>query len=374
MNQDIRDLFPAALVSTYLNSAAMAPLPTVSVHAVTAQMEDVSNNGSSNLKEWGDTKERVRLQLAAMLGVRPGDIAFTRNTSDGLCAVASGMSWEAGDNIVTFAGEFPANFYPWRMLRDDHGVELRSCHEVDGRIDADELCSLIDSRTRIVALSAVQYSSGFRMDLERIGRVVRGHDALFVVDIIQGFGVQPFDLPAQYVDVAAGAGYKWLCAPEGCGFFYMSDRARESVQPTSRGWTSVERPWDFDDREQDLAADARAWETGMGGSALFYGLEQSLRLLCEAGVEKIAAYLAELTDLLCEIVPANRYRIVSSRSPGDKSQIVSIKPEAGLDSRQVVAALARENIIVSARGPLVRIAPHFFNNAADIERLAAALP
>lgn len=374
MDQSIRDLFPAALSATYLNSAAMAPLPTVTVTAVRSQLEDVSNNGSVNLPHWLETKDRVRSLIASMLGVRPCDIAFMRNTSDGLCAAAAGLEWKRGDNIVTFAGEFPANFYPWKKLSDDQAVELRCCRETDGHIDVSELCSLIDEKTRLVSVSAVQYSTGFRIDLETIGKAARRADALFVVDIIQAFGALPLDLPSHYVDIAAGAGYKWLCAPEGCGIFYINERARQRVRPLSRGWTSVANPWDFEDRAQPLATDSRAWETGMGGSALYYGLEQSLRLLFDAGIEKIAAYLADLTDFLCEIVPTDRYRIVSQRGTHEKSQIVSIRPNNGRSSESVVSSLRQENIVISARGNLVRIAPHFFNNFADIERFAACLP
>lgn len=374
MNKDIRALFPAVTCSTYLNSAAMAPLPTMSVRAVTSQLEDVASNGNAHLSEWSATKSRCRLLTATMLGVKPEGIAFMRNTSDGLGSVAAGMNWEQGDNIVTIAGEFPANYYPWRKLSDDHGVELRFCREADGRIDHAELCGLIDSRTKVVAASAVQYADGFRLDLERVGRVARSHDALFCVDIIQAFGAMPLDIDAHFVDVAAGASYKWLCAPEGCGIFYVSERARERVKPTSRGWSSVAKPWNFDNLDQPMVADSRVWETGMGGSALFYGLEQSLRLLYETGIERIAAYLAELTDFLCEIIPSTRYRIVSSRIPGERSQIVSVAPINGLTSREVERSLASEKIFVSARGPLVRIAPHFFNNIADIERLVEGLP
>lgn len=374
MNQEIRRLFPAALAYTYLNSAAFAPLPTVSVRAVASQLEDVSLSGSINMDDWRETKTRARSLAAAMLGVRAENVAFMRSTSDGFSSVALGMRWRKGDNIVTFAGEFPANFYPWRVLRDEFGVEIRMCAERKGRINSDELISLIDANTRLVSISAVQYSSGFRVDLERIGRAARQRDALFAVDIIQAFGVLPFDLPAQFVDIAAGASYKWLCSPEGCGIFYLSDRAQERIKPNCFGWQSVEKPWDFEDIEQKFKPNALAWETGMCGSALFYGLEQSLRLLQDAGALKIAAYLEKLTDFLCEIMPTTRYEIISSRAQGEKSQIVSVEPKNGLSSSEIAARLKRENIIVSARGSRIRIAPHFFNNFEDIQRLVENLP
>ncbi len=374
MDKHIRAQFPAAQASTYLNSAAIGPMPTSTVRAVAAQLVDVSHGGSRKLGEWLETKERVRGLIAAMLGVKAHDIAFTRNTSDGLCAVAAGMSWERGDNIVTFAHEFPANYYPWRKLSEDQGIELRRCGETEGRVDVDELLGMIDPRTRLVAVSSTQYSTGYRVDLERIGRAARAVDALLVADIIQTFGASPLDLPAQYVDAAAGASYKWLCSPEGCGIFYLSDRARERIRPTSRGWTSVRDAWNFADQRQELFKDTRAWETGMGGTAMLFGLEQSLRLIYETGVEKIAAHLTELTDFLCEIVPGKRYKIFSPRGMNERSQIVSLLPLNGTNSQAAAAKLASENIIVSSRGPLLRVAPHFFNDFSDIERLAANLP
>ncbi len=284
------------------------------------------------------------------------------------------MRWQKGDNIVTFAKEFPANFYAWRRIRDAFDVELRLCPERNGRIDLEEFISLIDADTKIVSISAVQFASGFRACLEKIGEAARRRDALFAVDIIQGFGAMPFDLPAQLVDIASGASHKWLCAPEGCGILYLSDRARERIEPTLVGWISVEEPWDFDDFEQDFKPNALAWESGTGGSALFYGLEQSLKLLHETGAETIENHLEELTGYLCELLAGKNYEIVSSREKGEKSQIVCIKPLNGLSSNEIAAHLQNKNIIVSPRGERIRIAPHFFNNREEIEMLVSELP
>lgn len=374
MNDYIRNLFPALKKYTYLNSAAVSPMPSVAVEAAYSQLKDASENGTINYLEWIQTKQRARELVAAMLKVRAEQIAFMRNTSDGFSAVANGLDWAEGDNIVSFEREFPANFYAWRMIRDKFGVELRLCPERDGRIDLDEFTNLIDSNTRLVSISAVQYASGFRADLERIGRVAREADALFAVDIIQGFGAMPFDLPAQFVDVAAGASHKWLCSPEGCGILYLSDRARERVEPTFVGWISVETPWDFEDSEQPLKPNALAWESGTGGSSLFYGLEQSLKLLHETGAENIWNYLEDLTDYLCELLKAKNYEIISSRAKGEKSQIVCIMPKANQTSNELAENLENENIIVSPRGERIRIAPHFFNDREDVEKLIEALP
>lgn len=374
MNNEIRSLFPAAQKYTYLNSAAVSPIPVPAVEAVYSQLRDVSENGSNNFNEWVATKNRARKLAAGMLGIKAEQIAFMRNTSDGFASVASGLTWKSGDNIVSFQGEFPSNFYPWRRIRDKFGVEMRLCPERDGRIDLDEFTGLIDANTKLVAISAVQYASGFKADLERIGRAARNSNALFAVDIIQGFGAMGFDLPAQFVDIASGASHKWLCAPEGCGIFYLSERARERVEPTHVGWISVETPWDFDDTEQPFKPTALAWESGTGSSALFYGLEQSLKLLKETGLEKIDTYLEGLTDYLCDLLAGKDYDIISSRFPSEKSAIVCIKHRNGKHCGEIAEYLQYENIIVSPRGERLRIAPHFYNNREDIDRLVRALP
>jgi selenocysteine lyase/cysteine desulfurase len=232
---------------------------------------------------------------------------------------------------------------------------------------------MIDANSKVVALSAVQFASGFRADLERIGRAARAVDALFVVDIIQGFGAMSYDLPAQFVDAACGASHKWLCSPEGCGIIYLSDRARERVEPTLVGWISVETPWDFADREQPFKTTALAWESGTGPSSLFYGLEQSLKLLHTTGAERIERHLADLADRICEGLAGRGYAIVSPRHPGERSQIVCIKQTGGVTSNELAKQLERSGVIVSPRGDRLRIAPHFFNNEQDIDRLLGAL-
>jgi Selenocysteine lyase len=374
MNDEIRSLFPALREYTYLNSAAVSPIPTAAIDAVVSQLNDVAGHGSEHYTEWIATKNRSRALLAEMLHVRPEQIAFMRNTSDGFASIANGLTWKAGDNIVSFAGEFPSNFYPWRMVRDRFGVELRLCQERDGRVDLDELVGLIDSNTKLVAISSVQFSSGFRADLERIGKAVRAVDALFAVDVIQGLGQMGYDLPSQYVDVASGASHKWLCAPEGCGFIYVSDRARERVEPSFVGWISVETPWDFEDREQAFQGNALAWESGTGASALFYGLEQSLQLLRETGLDRIEEHLTDLSNQLCEMLAGKNYEIVSSRRKGELSAIVCVRHLDGLHCGEIAERLQKEKIIVSPRGDRLRIAPHFYNTAADIERLIENLP
>ncbi|CAN5568787.1 aminotransferase class V-fold PLP-dependent enzyme [soil metagenome] len=373
MNENVRKLFPATQKYAYLNSAAVSPMPTVTVDAIYSQLKDASENGTVNYMDWVSTKERARALVAEMLNVRAEQIAFMRNTSDGFASVANGLTWNTGDNIVTFEREFPANFYAWRRIRDKFGVELRLCSEKNGCVDLDEFISLIDANTKLVSISLVQFASGFRADLQRIGEAAKKHDALFAVDIIQGFGAMPLDL-SEFVDIACGASHKWLCAPEGCGILYLSENACERIEPTLVGWISVENAWDFNDYEQNFKPNALAWESGTSGASLFYGLEQSLKLLNETGAKNIENHLEELSDFLCESLAGKDYEIISSREKCEKSQIVCIRNRKGLTSNEIAKRLESEKIIVSPRGDRLRIAPHFFNNQADIERLIEAIP
>ena len=374
MTPELRALFPITERAVYLNHAAVSPPPTTTIQAVEAQLRDVHENGSLNFLSWLDVKERARGLLAGLLGSRPEQVAFVRNTSDGLSTVANGLTWKPGDNIVTFRREFPSNIYPWLRIRDVFGVEVRMCEERDGRIDLSELGALIDEHTRVVAISHVQFASGFRTDLERLGRIARQRDALLVVDVIQSLGVMPIDVGAELVDVAAGAGHKWLLSPEGVGYLYLSDRARERIQPTLVGWISVPNPEDYANFEQGWNRGALAWETGTGPMALIHGFKASLDLLHEYGPARIARHLEELTDNLCERLHSKPYEIVSSRAPGEKSQIVCIRHTGDVSAMALYGRLKQQNIVTAPRGDRLRIAPHLYNTVDESDKLIEALP
>jgi len=248
------------------------------------------------------------------------------------------------------------------------------CEERNGRIELAELADLIDERTRLVAISHVQFASGFRINLEALGQVVRRYDALLAVDTIQSLGVIPLAGDSEYVDVAAGACHKWLLTPEGLGYLYLSDRARERIQPTLVGWVSVPNPEDYGNFAQGWNRDTLAWETGTVPTSLFYGLEASLRLLSEAGTARIATYLFELTDYLCNRLDSSRYEVVSSRETSEKSQIVCLRHRGHLSAMELYAHLRQHRIITAPRGDRLRVAPHLYNTTSEIDEFVSRLP
>jgi selenocysteine lyase/cysteine desulfurase len=237
----------------------------------------------------------------------------------------------------------------------------------------EQLENSVDENTRVIAISHVQYASGFRADLERLGRIARKRDALLVVDTIQSLGVLPLNVEAELVDVAAGASHKWLLGPEGVGYLYLSDRARERLQPTLVGWTSVPNPEDYNNFDQGWNTGTLAWETGTGPTALIYGLNASLELLKATGTERIAAYLETLTDCLCENLSSKNYRVISARDLGQKSQIVCIQHRGGVSAMKLYAQLKSSNIITAPRADRLRIAPHYYNSVDEIDKLISAL-
>ena len=377
MNDAIRQLFPITERYIYMNHAAVSPLPKPTVEAMRHQAELVMRHGTAKLAEWWEAIEHTRQQVARLVNARPEEIAFMRNTSDGLSVIANGLRWREGDNVVTAGCEFPANVYPWMRLRA-YGVELRQAPEREGRIETDELLALVDRRTRALAVSFVQFASGFRMDLERLGEFCRKRDIVFVVDAIQGLGALPFDVERFHVDAFAADGHKWLLAPEGAAVLYVSSRLLERLEPTLVGWLSV-RNWKDSIFAEELTYDltyregAQRFESGTLNACGSCGRGASVGLLLEVGVRRIEEHLTALGNELCERLRAKGYRVISSRRPGETSGIFCFT-HPRYSARDVVARLEQRGIIVSARLGRVRISPHLYNTMDEILEVATHVP
>ncbi|MCS6818235.1 MAG: aminotransferase class V-fold PLP-dependent enzyme [Blastocatellia bacterium] len=377
MNEALRRLFPITERYIYMNHAAVSPLPKPTVEAMRYQTEQVMRHGTVKLAEWWEAIERTRQKVARLVNARPEEIAFLRNTSDGLSVIANGLRWRDGDNVVTAECEFPANVYPWMRLRA-YGVELRLAPERNGRVEADDLLALVDRRTRVLAISFVQYASGFRVDLERLGEFCRKRDILFVVDAIQGLGVLPFDVERFHVDVFAANGHKWLLGPEGAAVLYISSRVIDRLEPTLVGWMSV-RNWMDSISADELTYDltyrdgALRFESGVLNACGLCGLGASVELLLEVGIERIEEHVSALGRELCERLQAKGYHLVSSRRPGETSGIFCFT-HPRYSARELAARLEERGIIVSARLGRLRISPHLYNTREEIIEVATHLP
>jgi cysteine desulfurase/selenocysteine lyase len=318
-----------------------------------------------------------------MVNAEPAEIALLKNTSEGLSTVAAGLDWRAGDRIVTAGCEYPSNMYPWMDLTRRKGIELviipERQHE-DGtvRVSEDDILRAVDHpRTRLVALSHVQFASGQRLDIARIGAATKSAGGLFCVDAIQTVGILPVDVRAMGIDFLAADSHKWLLGPEGAGFFFIRRDLLDQVHPPLLGWNSVQNAQDFDTFDLTLKPTAARYECGTLTIPAFLAMLASAELLAEVGVEFISSRLKGLGDRLTQGLQDRGYRVASPRNDtsfgGEWSGATSFA-KAGLDLKAEALRLRREHQIeLAVRGGRLRATPHFYNTEAEIDLLLNAL-
>lgn len=364
----LRDELPVTRQWAFFAHASVAPLTARAQQALVDWARDMADHGCVHESAWVKRVEEVRGLAGRLIGADPLDIAFVKNTSEGIGIVAEGFPWRAGDNLVTAAEEYPANLYPWMNLAD-RGVEVRAVASREGRLWMDDLRAAINERTRLVSLSSVEYASGFRNDLDVIGGLCRKRGIYFFVDAIQSLGAFPLDVRRTPIDFLAADGHKWMLGPEGAGIFYIRRELVELLHPVGVGWNSVVNNRDFSKIDFRLKPHAGRWESGTLNVAGIVALGASLEWLLGIGVEAIARRVLELTDYLCERAPAMGAEAYSSRRPEDKSSIVSLHVP-GADPRQLMRRCRDGGVIVNLRAGRLRVSPHFYNTPAEIDRLA----
>jgi selenocysteine lyase/cysteine desulfurase len=306
-----------------------------------------------------------------MIGAEPTEIALIRNTTEGINLVAEGFPWRAGDNCVTLCDEFPSNQYPWMHLAD-RGVETRRVSTDRGTVDLDRLAAACDRRTRIVTLSWVGYSSGWRNDLDRVAEIAHRCGAYLFLDAIQGLGVFPLDLGRTPIDFLAADGHKWLLGPEGAGVFFLRREHLDLLRPVGVGWNSVEHAADFSRIELIFKDSAARYEGGSQNIAGMIALSASVKLLAQFGPNALGRRILEITDLACERLTGIGAVVRSDRRAKHKSGIVAFDLP-GRDPEAVRRRCLERGIVLSCRSGRLRISPHGYNNSADVDRLLEAL-
>jgi cysteine desulfurase/selenocysteine lyase len=338
---------------------------------VLAWAEDTAANGDTAWKRWAARVEQVRSLAAQLLHAAPDEIALVRNTTEGINLVAEGFPWQPGDNVVVPAGEFPTNLYPWLALRD-RGVDVRLVPADLGRLDLDRLAAACDARTRIVAVSWVDYATGWRVDVDALVELAHRRGALVCLDAIQGLGVFPLDVSRTAVDFLAADGHKWLLAPEGAGIFYIRREHLARLRPMGIGWNSVRHAGQYDNPALDLKPTAARYEGGTYPMAGFLGLAASLEMILSYGVERIGPRVLNRADRLRERLAAIGAELASPADPPGRSGIVSFTLP-GRDPQLVRRACLERDVVLRCRAGRLRASPHAYNNDEDIERLVTAL-
>jgi selenocysteine lyase/cysteine desulfurase len=362
--------FPITEHLTHFNHAGVSPVSRRVANAVTAFISEATVVDAVTQRRWSARGEEIRASFARLVGAQPDEIAFVKNTSEGLSLIAAGLDWQPNDNVIAVDGEYPSNVYPWFSLRR-WGVETRLVQPVQGRVRVEDVRALVDERTRLVSVSFVDWSTGARTDLRPIGELCRARGILFCVDGIQGVGVIQLDVERANIDCLAVGGHKWLLAPEGCGCLFVSRRVVDRIQSVLHGWKSVTDadtylPYHFNPRP-----DAAKFEPGSPSMLSTYALGAAIDLLLEIGPQQIEQRLFALHDRLTAGLRARGAEIVSPWGAEERSAIVVFR--LGDDPHKLCSDFVRRGFIVRVRSNGIRVAPHFYNNEDDIDRFLAAL-
>lgn len=364
-----RELYPGAAEAVYLDSAAVGIISTRVADAMARYADGHMTTGIAGNADRAREVDLTRTAVAELVCAAPDRIAFTQNTSTGLAMVANGIDWTPGDNLVVPAAEFPSNFYPWTRLRR-RGVQVREVPMRDGHAPVDEVAAAVDERTRVLAVSTVQYSSGHRNDLAALARIAHGEHALLVVDGTQSVGALTVDCDAIGIDLLAVSAHKWMLGPLGIGFAALSERAMAELHPSTVGWLSVEEPFAFD-HEPTLAADARRFESGTENAAGIAGLRQAVQQVLELGGETVERQVLMRTEEVEDMVAARGWRSLRSRDRTCWSGI--LVATSGTDDQAIHTRLLDAGVRCSLRGGGVRFAPHYFNDSADVDAVRSVL-
>lgn len=377
VREQLRAQMPAAQKYAYFDHAAMSPLPQPAADAFQKWLAEAVEIGNPVWGDWVKGVETMRATAAQMIGAHPDEIALVNNTTGGIGLIAEGLDWRAGDNVVTFADEFPSNVYPWMNLTS-RGVETRRVPtDVSGRPDLERLAETCDARTRIVTVSWVGFATGYRHDVRRIADIAHERGALMFLDGIQALGVFPLDVNEFNIDFMAADGHKWLLGPEGAGIAYIRRKHLDQLRAISPGWHSVVPGQDYTHIELNLRPAAARYEGGSQNNAGMLAFGASLKLLNELGAENTAATVLNITDLACERLAKIGAKIVSDRrldhrGGEQRSGIVSFE-WPGHDPMAVKRHGMRQHVIFGCRAGRLRISPHAYNNEEDLDRLVEAL-
>ncbi len=357
----------------YLNHAAVSPWPSRTATAVASFAEENRQRGAQNYPQWLVVEQRLRERLQRLIGARSTDeIALLKNTSEGLSVIAHGLDWRMGDNVIIPAQEFPSNRIVWESLAE-YGVEVRAVDISTASDPESLLLQQIDARTRLISVSAVQYDTGLRLDLNRLGRACEDAEVLYCVDAIQSLGALPLNVRSIRADFVVADGHKWLLGPEGLALFYCRRELFERLRLRQYGWHMVEHPHDFERRNWEPAKTARRFECGSPNMLGIHALEASLSLLQEIGSDAIAEkIMANSGYLIQQLSGVSGFDVVTPITPERHAGIVSFKPLV-TDVQELHRRLQAAGIVCAVRAGALRFSPHFYTPREQLVRALVVL-
>ena len=379
---DIPSEFPSLKNWHFFQHSGVSPMPKRAADAM-RQYIDQSEADSYLTGGWYKHAELTRQRAAKILNADPTEIAFIKNTSEGLAFVAGGFDWKPGDEIISTHSEYPANVYPWMSAAKRFNAKhIMVPERPDGRILPEDLFAAVTPNTRMIAISHVEYASGFRTDIAAIGEFCRTHKnargpggkILFCVDAIQSMGTMPIDVKAMHIDFLSADGHKWMLGPEGLGIFFCNQQRLDSLRPEV-GWMNVINATDYGHFDFTLRDDAKRFECGSYNLPGCFALGASLGLIIDVGIPTIWSRIYALTQMLADGVAKKGYQVFSPRAREDEcSGILSFSAPDPRRHGEIIATLEKQRVIIVEREKRLRAAPHFYQGEEQINALIAALP
>ncbi|MES2570371.1 MAG: aminotransferase class V-fold PLP-dependent enzyme [Verrucomicrobiota bacterium] len=367
-------LFPICREKIFLAHAGVTALPKCVADAVC----DYTQRASENPQEFGEVLHHVRQArktCAAFIGAGADEIALLGPTSLGLSLFANGIAWQAGDEVLCYQGDYPANVYPWIELRR-RGVTVRYLEpERPGEITPELVAAALSEKTRLVALASAHFFTGYRIDVDAIGRLLHERRILFSLDAIQTLGA--FPLSVEYVDFLSADAHKWMLGPLAIGIVYVKKRHFELLRPTLLGAWNVEAPNFIAQEEIEFVPGAQRYEPGVLNVAGIYGMKAGIDLIMSHSIERVAERLMELKAHLVHAIEPLGFEVLGPRSGPTASSTTTFR-HFKASSTQLFSLLEKERVIASLRHDregrdYLRFSPHFYNTEAELDRVVHLL-
>ncbi len=367
-----RSHFEVAGQRLFFNHAAYAPLSRPVVQAMNEYFE---HRQSGNPAAWNIAEqhmESLRSNYGQLIGAPPERIGIMANTVSGVNVLASGLDWQAGDHILLYIDEFPANVMPFLNLREK-GVEVEFLKTVGARVTPELFEDAIRPSTRLISVSSVQYLTGYRTDLKVLAELCHSHDILFSVDAIQSTGVIPTDVISLGVDFMAVGGHKWMMSPLGTGFLYVTEDVQAKLKSVYRGYMGHVNPNDYGNFEQALSPDARRFELGAFNAPSIVGAEKATQLLLDCGLANIHKHVRNLIQQFESGLTETSFEPIYNFSESESSGIYLFTHPDSSKNQAFFDHLTAAKVNLSLRGGGLRIAPHYYNTSEEIDQLLAIL-
>lgn len=360
--------FPVESGLNYLNHAAIAPWPQRTAEAASRFANECATEGSRNYLTWLDTETRLRQSVADLINAPSADdIAFQKNTSEGLSVVAHGFPWKPGDNVVISDEEFPSNRIVWQSL-ERYDVKVRQVALATDKSPEDALLNAVDNHTRILSISAVQYASGLRMDLQRLGKECRKRGIALCVDAIQAVGAIRQDVQEAHIDFLVADAHKWMLAPEGIAVFYCSDTWREQLKLHQFGWHMIEDQFNFEPHVWEPAKSARRFECGSNNVMGIHALNASLSLFQEIGMDEVEKRVVANANHLIDLVKRQQeLELITDDTPERIAGIVTFR-HRHKPADVLFDILQKKGVMCAQRGGGIRFSPHCYNAGSSLEK------